>query len=383
MKEHNKLTRRLLAAGYTPEDMPPGTCEYKSYYGGWTYTSDKIRSMVFETPCGLLVHGSHFLTGYMSSHGVDWRPENDNPVVACPRFADGPCQLRHPLLHAERYSCHSDDVIYQCNCHPTDRPYTFEGSLDEAHKQVWQEAEEKWALFQAAHKGRVCRNQSRYGRTAKAWSTRYDPISCTESCLACTHCNVLDKDIVSQKGNVFYDVKKTWIEKADGLFPAEQRTSIEKGVKLLEKTVSMTICEAIVQYDRKYVEERIANRYLIEMHFDPSLKVELLNLRAARMNTRDIQQDLRDIANGIQVVHAQDSLKAAKAQKKARRESAKKRRISKVEKVLLSNGWHGLDDIWRRRAEKLLGAERIDELDQQWEKSTAQCQQGDSQIILF
>ena len=40
MKELNELTRRLLAEGYTPEDTPPGTCEYKSYYGGWTYTSE-------------------------------------------------------------------------------------------------------------------------------------------------------------------------------------------------------------------------------------------------------------------------------------------------------------------------------------------------------
>jgi len=28
MKELNELTRRLLAEGYTPEDTPPGTCEY-------------------------------------------------------------------------------------------------------------------------------------------------------------------------------------------------------------------------------------------------------------------------------------------------------------------------------------------------------------------
>ena len=57
MKELNELTRRLLAEGYTPEDTPPGTCEYKSYYGGWTYTSQALNQMVFETPCGLLVQG--------------------------------------------------------------------------------------------------------------------------------------------------------------------------------------------------------------------------------------------------------------------------------------------------------------------------------------
>ena len=40
-----------------------------------------------------------------------------------------------------------------------------------------------------------------------------------------------------------------------------------------------------------------------------------------------------DGANGIQVPHAADSLKAAKAQKKARREAAKKQRIRKVEQI--------------------------------------------------
>ena len=168
MKEVNELTRRLLAEGYTPEDTPPGTCEYKSYYGGWTYTSQALNQMVFETPCGLLVRGSRFTNGYLASRGVDWRPENDNPVVPCPRFASGPCSLRHPLLQTEKFCCGPDDVIYQCDCHPTDRPYTYEGSLDEAHKQVWQESDELWKAVETAHNGRVCRHQSRYGRTSKA-----------------------------------------------------------------------------------------------------------------------------------------------------------------------------------------------------------------------
>lgn len=45
---------RLLAAGWTPEDTPPGTRPYKDYDGGWTYTGEAIRSMVWETPYGLI-----------------------------------------------------------------------------------------------------------------------------------------------------------------------------------------------------------------------------------------------------------------------------------------------------------------------------------------
>ena len=383
MKELNELTRRLLAEGYKPEDTPPGTCEYKSYYGGWTYTSQALNGMVFETPCGLLVQGWHFRNGYLSWQGVDWRPENDNPVVPCPRFTLDPCPLRHPLLQTEKYCCHSDDVVYQCNCHPTARPYTFEGSLDEAHKQVWQESDELWKAFEAAHNGRVCRHQSHYGRTSKAWTTYYSPMECAQLWPCCSYCSVLDKELVPQKGNVFYDVRKTWTEKGSGLFPDEERVSIEKGCKLLDKTVSMTICEAIVQYGQQDVEWCAMSHYRRAQFFDPTLKIEILNLRAARMDTRDILQDLQDVANGIQVTHASDSLKAAKAQKKARREAAKRRRIQKAEQMLLTHGWYGLDDIWRHRAEKLLDDERIDELNLQWKAAQEQVPVEEAQIRLF
>ena len=122
MNKINELTRRLLAEGYTPEDTPPGMREYSPYDGGWTYDSETLGRMVFETPCGLLAEGWHFRNGYLAYQGIDWRAENDNPVLPCPRFPDKPCPLRHPFLQSERYDLHSDDVVYQCNCHQTDRP---------------------------------------------------------------------------------------------------------------------------------------------------------------------------------------------------------------------------------------------------------------------
>lgn len=81
MKVINELTRRLLAEGCRPEDTPPGTCPYADYYGGWTYTGQAIKDMVWETPCGLLVDGSHFVNGYLSFNGVDWRPENGLSLI--------------------------------------------------------------------------------------------------------------------------------------------------------------------------------------------------------------------------------------------------------------------------------------------------------------
>lgn len=365
MKEVNELTRSLLSEGWQPEDTPPGTRPYLDYEGGWTYTSEAISDMVWETPCGLLADGRHFLNGYLSFHGIDWRTENGNPVVCCPVFPSAPCPLRDPLLPSEKHSSHSDDVVYQCACHQTDRPYTYEGSVDEAHDRNWKEAEERWEVFKASHRGRVCRQQSHYGRTSKTWRAFYDPLSCVS--MGCTYCDILEKELDVRRGNVFYDLRKSWIEKGVGLFPDQRKTVVEKGCKLLHKTASLTICEAIVKYGRRRIEERIRSKYHSELFFNKTLEIEVINLRAARIDTRDILQDLQDVANGIQVFHAADNLKAAKAQKRARREAAKAQRIRKAEAMILTHGWDALEDLWKRRAQKLLDAERIDELVKQWQ----------------
>ena len=234
----------------------------------------------------------------------------------------------------------------------------------------------------AAHKGRVCRFQSSYGRTVKEWSTRYDPMECAH--WGCQHyCDVLAKELDTKRGNVFYDLRMTWIQKGSGLFPDQQKVSIEKGRKLLEKTVSLTICEAIVKYGRHRVADHVRNLFHRQLFLDPTLKIEILNLRAARMDTRDIHQDLQDIANGIEVIHAADKLKAAKAQKRVRRETAKRQKIRKAERMILTYGWAGLDEGWRRRAEKLLDDDRITELAEQWAAAQVPKPSSEDQLSIF
>jgi len=381
MKEVNELTRRLLAEGWQPEDTPPGTRPYQDYDGGWTYTGEAIRSMVWETPCGLLADGRHFLNGYMSYQGIDWRPENGNPVLCCPVFPSAPCPLRDPLLHTQGLSCHSGDVAYQCACHQTGRPYTYEGSVDETHDHVWREADKLWEVFKAQHKGRVCRQQSHYGRTTKTWRAYYDPMDCANfGC--CSYCDVLAKELDTRKGNVFYDLRKSWTVKGEGLFPDQRKTMVEKGHKLLDRTASLTLCEAIVKYGRHRVEERVRSEFHHDLFFNKSLEIEVINLRAARVDKRDILQDLQDVTNGIEVIHAADSLKAAKAQKQARREAAKARRIRKAEAMILAHGWDALEDTWKRRAEKLLDEDRIDELLRQRQISK-EAPPAETQICLY
>lgn len=150
-------------------------------------------------------------------------------------------------------------VCEMCLCKEYDKtqtelPYTYEGSLDEAHDRVWAESEELWKIFHAKHKGRVCKRHCYYDRTAKEWHTRYDPIACADGDgRACRYCPVLGKELDTRRGNVFYDVKETYIIKGDWLFPDKEVTTLRKGVKVLNRTASLTLCEAIVQYAKHHV----------------------------------------------------------------------------------------------------------------------------------
>ena len=53
------------------------------------------------------------------------------------------------------------------------------------------------------------------------------------------------------------------------------------------------------------------------------------NVRIEAREQRDILQDLRDVADGIEVVHEADKLRAAKEQKQARRKAGKESKIKK------------------------------------------------------
>ncbi len=360
--EWNELTRDLLDKGYKPEDTPPGMNAYREHEGGWTYSWKTLHALVFETPCGLLVEGNHFSSGYMSYQGVDWRAENNNPVVCCPRFDLDFCPLRHPLLWSNCTAARDGERIRQCACHRTDRPYAYEGSLDEAHDKVWAEAEERWKVFVAQHKGRVCRQMSYYNRTTKTWHICYDSLDCARDNAQCGHCAILDKDLDTRRGNVFYDVKITRTIKGDWLFPDKEVCTVQKGLKVLDRSTSLTRCEAIVRYGRHHVIDRYLLNHHREMYFDPTLRYELVNFRAQRQDTRDIMQDLADTAAGIEVVHQADAEKLRKEQKRARKLARQEQQIRKLEKLILVEGVDHLDHSQQRRMEKYLCPERIAEL---------------------
>ena len=167
MREYNRFTKKLFEQGYTFENypayarMPNPVCDRKLFdiMGGFRYENWYQNQKVYSTGCGLLCRGSDFSNGYMSYMGIDWKPENNNPVISCP-YKKEQCTLRSPLLdHIEGGGICK---ISQCDCHEVDVPYEYEYSRDrvrdERHKRIREEYEE----LKRQKKGHVCYWQASY-----------------------------------------------------------------------------------------------------------------------------------------------------------------------------------------------------------------------------
>lgn len=364
--ELNKVTQELLAAGYTEKETPPGMRPYNKWHGGWEYGPEMLRKMVLETPCGLLLHG-YECTGSMGYMGIEWMQENDNPVICCPRFDVQDCEKNHPLLRNLMMSELRHGGIRECACHQTDRKYDYAHSVEKVRADNDAEADRLFQEFSAKRNGRACRQQCNYNRWTKQWSMSYDPMICTHS--GCWYCAALKQELSTKKGNVFYDLRITRTEKGYGLFPDKPVISLTKGIKLLDKTVSMTICEAIAKCGKQHIYHKIQSRYHHQLFFDKMMTIAVENIRAERRETRDLMQDLSDAAEGIEITHAGDVIKAAAQQKRERRAISSERRMARLERLILANGFDGLEEVDQRRAEKVLGRERLDQLEIQRHES--------------
>lgn len=124
--EQNQLTRDLYAAGYTREDHP--SFVYWSDWQNFGYLFEALLKFTWETPCGLLVDGKSDLGRGLaccdaSFQGIDYCPENDNPLLRCPY---------------ERKDCpHSISgfPVPLCPCHTTGKRYSFEQSVEKVETE--------------------------------------------------------------------------------------------------------------------------------------------------------------------------------------------------------------------------------------------------------
>lgn len=359
MKELNKLTLRLLSEGYTKDNPPDFVREWNDFYGGWEYTFRYHKNLVFKTGCGLLVRGEHWHSGSMSYMGIDWTLENGNPVVRCP-YNKLECENNHPLLRSKP----SYGILVHCCCSETKEKYDYEKSVDKVFEDIAAHQQKLFEDFKVKKHGRVCVSSCRFNEVIEKWEQHYNPVEICSK-MRCSYCSILGRELSKKKGNVFYDVKETRDDTAVGLLNQGDIVTVTKGKRFLEKNVSIDICEIIVKKCAGEIERKHRNRHFTEIYFSKyhgrKYEYEILNVRAETRESRDLEQDLEDIKNGITVIHQSDAERNQKADSRAKRQKNLEARIKKYKKILAETGFNNLDTTNRIRIRKMVDKGYISE----------------------
>lgn len=118
---------------------------------------------------------------------------------------------------------------------------------------------------------------------------------------------------------------------------------------------------------------------------DPSIKVEVLNIRAESKPSRDLMQDLEDIKAGIEITHDSDTIAREKEYKRTKCQQAYEKRIQKLEKKILEVGYENLEDysLDKIHADKWLTNERIMELEETRQQRIREEHEKPVQMSLF
>lgn len=407
MVKYNKLTERLLAEGYTADNFPKDKVyiahgcyagngnPLDNIYGGFEYNRMYYETFTYKTGCGMYVKGSEVIT-HMGCMGDEWCHENDNPVIRCP-YDKPQCPDNDSRLHGMR----GGGLCIQrwCVCHRTDDPYDYEKSIEKAEKERKEEKERKYLEYCEAHNGRVCRNHMYFNERTRTWALRYDPRTCAK--LKCngwkgmaidkydSTCPIMGRELTKEKGNVFYDLKTSYLrtDLNGTLFEGQIDTEIKKGIRVFDSPVSMDICQNYVKLCKDELISMVRMRYHSELFFAERhgryFDVEVLNIRAEQRESRDLMQDLQDIRAGIKITYDSDIAKETKKVKSEKRQKAQEKRITAMEKRILDVGYANMDTFEQNRACKLLDFDRIDELEAIREQKLKEEQDKPVQLSLF
>ena len=397
MRKYNLLTEWLLSKGYTAENYPAEMVHIAhgypksddlldNYYGGFEYNRLYCDRFTYKTGCGMYVKGDRVLTG-MSYNSEDWCHENDNPVIRCP-FDKPECEVNDPRLYGMR----GGGLCIQCwcVCHRTDEPYDYEHSFEKYDRDRQEEKNRKYEEFVRKRHGRVCERHAYYDERTREWNLKYEPRLCGYMCYSHNgFCPILNKYLDKKKGNVYYDLKTSGLKHYVGdqvnMFEGTEWKSIEKGLKVFDRPVSLDICKAFVKIQSGEILERWKLNHHSALWFDKSLKAEVLNIRAEAKESRDLMQDLQDIRDGYAISHASDNAKRDKEQKKEKNSLAKQKRIEKLEKKLIEVGYENLPEtsLDLVHADQWLDSERLDELEQIRQQKIKEEQEKPVQLSLF
>lgn len=404
MTEYNLLTKRLLEEGYTETNHPDyvvvgsgsfGNNKLDNLDGGFKYYRWYVYDKTYKTPCGIQCKGNFAHCG-LSWLGKEYNYENDNPYILCPK--DEPdCKLRD-----EPFRSKGTGVLkFHCPVHMVEEKYHYDGSCEEA-RHLWDDKiRREKTSFILEKNGHVCEEHMDFDRESHVWKFRYNPMACSKGyCRAQTsdfkdggYCPVLNKRISREKGNVFYDIEYSGRDYSkDGtFFEGERFKTIIKGRQLFEKPIRLDIARVIANLCKDEISSRArwnsrdydaltmfrAERGEIDFHW------KVLNIRAEKRIVRDLEQDLNDIENGITVVHERERLKGKKEEKRAKRAEAQQKAIKKLEKLILKDGYGELSYSDQNRAIKLIGAERIDELEAEREEAMKNPKKEPEQMSIF
>ena len=133
----------------------PGGCYGKSplenIYGGFEYVCRYSDNFVYKTGCGLYVKGRNVI-GNMSTAGIDWCYENDNPVIRCP-YDKPDCPQNDPKL----YGTQGGGLCIQCwcVCHRTKDDYNYNASVEKKNDERLEEEKRKYKELVEKRHGRA------------------------------------------------------------------------------------------------------------------------------------------------------------------------------------------------------------------------------------
>ncbi len=210
-----------------------------------------------------------------------------------------------------------------------------------------------------------CEYFMHYDSKSKCWTYRYDPKDCATFCSGKNiFCPVLGRFLDKKKGNVYFDRKYEGILK----YPLYEMpwTQLHKGIKVFKKPVSMDICKAYISHhNTEDLNKEFRFNHPSYFFSNGTLKVSILNMRAARKLIRDPIQDLLDQQAGVNVFYEADLQEKALEMKRKKRQEAKTKRIKKMEKVIQQKGYENLTEVEKYRACKLFTMEQIEALQTQ------------------
>lgn len=352
MKELNKLTEHLLLLGYTKEAPPSGYRKWDDFYGGWQYSYEQERNIVVQAPCGVISNARY--GGYCSEvwwFGKNWCLENDNALMRCPYKKLG-CELNNPLIRdATIAGCP------YCEVKIVERSFDYQLSaqaIEERNRAVYEERVKTFAKDQPW----FCRVHMRYDKAKDSFYMDFDPMDCIGNGNACRYCFRLGRDLTTEKGNVFFDVKTTRVITHEDLFGDEEVVTLEKGVRLFDTPQNLDKCLAVAERP-DLVKQCLMNKskYYLPIFWSKyhgrKYELEVLNVRAMKREARDLAQDLADIAAGIKVIHASDIAKDEKQAKQDRKAKALRKRLDKLLRLYATaGGYDGMDITDQHRLKK-------------------------------